>query len=236
MSKFACLSLSKTVRSSASCILLMLSCQTGHAAPANTVLSGALKCAVVGDDREWLDCYYGAAQPMRVSLGLPPANDAQLHLFSSPPSGPIAPQSQDVRTIVLSGAFSCSRAEGDRNWLTCFYAAAQPMRARIGLAPGPLYVPPPHPVSADAALPRIALGPHEVNGVRLRAYSFDQNGMLKFTLANGDVWRQVESDTNLAHWHGKPESYVATITKGFWGSFDLKVSGDEKLYKVHWEK
>lgn len=45
------------------------------------VVSGLARCAVLTDDRQWLDCYYGAAQPMRASLGLPPAPQAQLKLL-----------------------------------------------------------------------------------------------------------------------------------------------------------
>ncbi|HEY4077469.1 MAG TPA: hypothetical protein VGM26_11125, partial [Rhizomicrobium sp.] len=37
------------------------------------VIAGVTRCAVLTDDRQWLDCYYGAAQPMRADLGLAPA-------------------------------------------------------------------------------------------------------------------------------------------------------------------
>ena len=37
------------------------------------VISGLTRCAALTDDRQWLDCYYGAAQPMRAWLGLSPA-------------------------------------------------------------------------------------------------------------------------------------------------------------------
>ena len=37
------------------------------------VVSGLTRCAALADDRQWLDCYYGAAQPMRAWLGLSPA-------------------------------------------------------------------------------------------------------------------------------------------------------------------
>src|ERR1700759_681114 len=44
------------------------------------VVNGLARCAVLTDDRQWLDCYYGAAQPMRAQLGLTPAPQAQLQL------------------------------------------------------------------------------------------------------------------------------------------------------------
>ena len=50
------------------------------------VINGLTRCAALTDDRQWLDCYYGAAQPMRSQLGLPPAPASQLKLLQTPPS------------------------------------------------------------------------------------------------------------------------------------------------------
>jgi hypothetical protein len=49
------------------------------------VMSGAERCAGITDNRIWLDCFYGSAQPMRSVLGLPPAPFAQTKLV--PPAG-----------------------------------------------------------------------------------------------------------------------------------------------------
>jgi hypothetical protein len=51
------------------------------------VLSGMQRCQAIPDDRTWLDCTYGAQQPMRAKLGLPPAPDFQLRLVP-PAAGP----------------------------------------------------------------------------------------------------------------------------------------------------
>ena len=37
-----------------------------EARPRDEVMSRVFRCAVIGDPRLWLDCYYGAAQPARV--------------------------------------------------------------------------------------------------------------------------------------------------------------------------
>ena len=42
------------------------------------------RCGVFADDRTWLDCIYGAVQPMRNKLGLPPAPASQTNLVPSP--------------------------------------------------------------------------------------------------------------------------------------------------------
>jgi hypothetical protein len=50
------------------------------AAARDDVLYGISRCGGIADDRTWLDCVYGAAQPMRAQLGLPPASIAQQKL------------------------------------------------------------------------------------------------------------------------------------------------------------
>ncbi len=49
------------------------------------VMAGAERCDGIADNRVWLDCFYGSAQPMRALLNLPPANPAQVRLV--PPRG-----------------------------------------------------------------------------------------------------------------------------------------------------
>jgi hypothetical protein len=44
------------------------------------VLSGIERCGMIHDDRSWLDCLYGAEQPMRAHLGLAPAPEFQQRL------------------------------------------------------------------------------------------------------------------------------------------------------------
>jgi hypothetical protein len=65
---------------------LALLTQSAAAGPMrDEVMSGAARCAGIADDRTWLDCFYGSAQPMRATLGLPPAPPAQTKLV--PPAG-----------------------------------------------------------------------------------------------------------------------------------------------------
>lgn len=50
------------------------------------VVNGMTRCAGLTDDHQWLDCYYGAAQPMRAWLGLSPAPQSQLKLLQQTPA------------------------------------------------------------------------------------------------------------------------------------------------------
>src|SRR4051794_15155344 len=50
----------------------------------DAVMSSAERCEGIPDNRVWLDCFYGSAQPMRSMLGLSPAPDSQTRLVPRP--------------------------------------------------------------------------------------------------------------------------------------------------------
>jgi hypothetical protein len=64
--------------------------------PRQDTLAGISRCAGLPDDRTFLDCVYGAAQPLRTELGLPPAPGFQTQLVPPAPGAratmpPVAP-------------------------------------------------------------------------------------------------------------------------------------------------
>jgi hypothetical protein len=61
------------------------------AGPREDTLAGISRCAALPDDRTFLDCIYGAAQPMRSKLGLSPAPAGQLRLVPPAYLAPAAP-------------------------------------------------------------------------------------------------------------------------------------------------
>jgi hypothetical protein len=71
---------------------LALLTQSAFAEPTrDEVMSGAARCAGIADNRAWLDCFYGSAQPMRALLGLSPAPAAQTRLVPPPGAAYVAP-------------------------------------------------------------------------------------------------------------------------------------------------
>jgi len=50
------------------------------------IIENATRCRALEDDRQWLDCFYGSAQPMRARLGLPSAPEAQIRLSGAVPA------------------------------------------------------------------------------------------------------------------------------------------------------
>ena len=70
------------------CGATLLGAAAAHADTRDDVLSGIERCGVIHDDRTWLDCLYGAEQPMRAHLALPPAPEFQQRLV---PTGSVLP-------------------------------------------------------------------------------------------------------------------------------------------------
>lgn len=72
---------------------LMVLTQAAAAEPTrDEVMSGAARCAGISDNRVWLDCFYGSAQPMRAILGLAPAPPAQTKLVPPPGAAYASPE------------------------------------------------------------------------------------------------------------------------------------------------
>ena len=54
--------------------------EAAHLSPRGAVRAASQRCDSITDEHTWLDCYYGAAQPVRAELGLPPAPVSQQSL------------------------------------------------------------------------------------------------------------------------------------------------------------
>jgi hypothetical protein len=133
-------------------------------------------------------------------------------------------------------ALRCNNLADDHQWLNCYYASAQPVRAQLGLSPAPQ-------APAIMAAPRPALpsvssqversGPVQTQGwLQLASYSFNRYGIFTITLSNGQQWRQLSGDTSLAHWTKPAAQYWVRISRGALGSLNLRIKGDAGAYKV----
>ena len=150
------------------------------------VMSGAARCAGIADNRTWLDCFYGSAQPMRAILGLAPAPPGQTKLV--PPPG---------------AAYSSPEANR--------YAPPQKSRGFLADVLGST-----KPVAAS---------------VPMESYKFARNGTFTVVLANGQSYRQQESDLVFAKWDKPAGAYLVTITRAS-DNFVLKVK-DEPGISYH---
>jgi plasmid stabilization system protein ParE len=225
-----------------------------QARPRDDALAGAFRCAAIADSRIWLDCYYGAAQPVRAALGLSPALSTQLKLAASPPAGG-QPRDESVRDEVMSGATGCIRIVSDRPWLDCYYAAASPMRVQLGLlapqaapklpsAPQLAYVPPaartvpagPPPMPRNTGLFNGVFNEVKpvVQNVPMKSFTMDRSGAFTATLADGQVWTQIAEDEiyHPARFREAGPNALVTISPSAMHTFLMKVSGSDRAYKV----
>ena len=79
--------------------IVLLLCLLAPAALADTrddVLVSIGRCGAIQDDRTWLNCVYGAQQPMRARLNLPPAPEFQQRLVPPAANVPMATPRYDL--------------------------------------------------------------------------------------------------------------------------------------------
>ena len=228
-----------------------------EARPRDDALTSAFRCVVIADSHQWLDCYYGAAQPVRAALGLPPAPAAQLTLVTSPPPGGQPSGDQALRDQVVSAAAGCMRMADDRPWLDCYYAAALPMRQQLGLSvprtavipsPAPQFAslppPPDHPPApaGPPPMPRTAglLNgmfnniPPVVSDMPMKSFVLNKQGAFTVTLVDGEVWQQLDEDQvyHPADWRKPASEMLVTISPDAMHTFILRVSGVNRIHKV----
>ncbi len=234
----------------------VLAAVPAQARPRDEALVGAFRCAAIADSRVWLDCYYGAAQPVRAALSMPPALAGQVTLATSPPAGG-TPRDEAVRDDVMAGAANCNRVAGDRSWLDCYYAAAVPMRAQLGLpvpnltAPRPAAPPPvlayaaPPPPARPAGPPPMPRNTGLFNGMfneikpivrnmPVESVAYDKSGAFTVTLSDGEVWAQTAEDEvyHPAHWRDAGSKLLVTIAPDAMHTFSMTVAGEDRFYKV----
>lgn len=207
---------------------------TGHAQarPIDDTLSTASPCASIAELRNWLDCYYGAAQPVRASLGLKPALKAQIDLATAPPPGKIPSAEVSLRNAVMASASQCNSNADARQWLDCYYAAALPARVRLGLeraAAADAATPQPSGFGLDTAPQKRAA---ERVVARMQSYSFGRDHRFQLQLDNGQVWRQLEGDDAFARWNKPASNYIVRISRGTFGSYNLQVPNNPGMFKV----
>ena len=87
-------------------------------------MSGAARCAGIADNRTWLDCFYGSAQPMRALLGLAPAPPAQLKLVPPPGAAYVSPDAPRY----------APRQEKSRGFLGDILGSSKPVAANVPMA------------------------------------------------------------------------------------------------------
>ena len=168
------------------------------------VVNSMTRCAALPDDRQWLDCYYGAAQPMRAWLGLPPAPQSQLKLLQQ--TSQPAPGAPNVPGAAVPLPATVTRAA-----------------VRNG--------PPPPP--KKSGIFDVFGGSDVVNNEPVQSYQVTPKGFI-VTLVDGQVWKQTEEDASKfpVDWQDPASSMRVTITQGALHSFNLLMGDEGRHHKV----
>jgi hypothetical protein len=162
----------------------------------------------------------------------------------------------DSREDVVAGLTRCATLSDDRQWLDCYYGAAQPMRAWLGLSPAPqaqlkLVSAQPKQAVLPTTVTRAAVrsgpppmpkgsgifgvfgGKDVVNNTPVQTYEVTHDGFT-VTLPDGEVWQQTDDDNNKSpvRWRQAASSMRVTISQGALGSFNLVLNDENIHHKV----
>ncbi len=162
----------------------------------------------------------------------------------------------DAREDVVAGLTRCANLTDDRQWLDCYYGAAQPMRAWLGLSPAPqsqlklLQTQPqsaaipttvsraatrsgPPPMPKHSGLLDMFGGDDVINNTPIKSYEVGNDGFT-ITLPDGQVWQQIDDDAakNPVRWRQPASSMRVTIRQGAMRSFNLVLNDENQHYKV----
>jgi hypothetical protein len=162
----------------------------------------------------------------------------------------------DAREDVVAGLTRCANLTDDRQWLDCYYGAAQPMRAWLGLSPAPqsqlklLQTQPqtaaipttvsraatrsgPPPMPKHSGLLDMFGGDDVINNTPIKSYEVANDGFT-ITLPDGQVWQQTDDDAakNPVRWRQPASSMRVTIRQGAMRSFNLVLNDENQHYKV----
>lgn len=191
------------------------------AGPRDDALEAVAKCASLADAHARLACYDAAAPAVKSALAAPSAAPETATASAQP-----APKEQE-------SSFGLPDLFGGR--------PAQTTPQQFGSETVPKPPPPPKPAPPSAAAvaanapqpPPTPPEPEELDSITadVTDYAFHLDGRFIVFLANGQIWQQIEGDTDKAHFKkGAPNK--VTISRGAFGSYGLQLNDLAKAYKV----
>jgi hypothetical protein len=215
-----------------------LLCLAARAEPADDLKAGLAKCAAVADSQERLQCYDQlaagvkppaaetastppAAQPQAVS-NAQPASSSQPVTSAQPPAAPAqvastappAPPPSDQDKSSWFG-FDLGGFFGERTAPAQQTTPQQFGSDQLSQQPAP----PGKPELAEL---------DSITATVAEVY-YSPFGRFTVDLDNGQIWRQLSSDTDRAHFSSKDQ---VTIARGILGSYNLTIADHNAMFKV----
>jgi hypothetical protein len=195
----------RTGAAAAAILVMCLSATAALAGPRDDALEAVARCAAQTDDHARLACYDAAAARVKDALAAPPA-----------------PQVAET-------------PEEQKSWFglpDVFGGSGKPPQTtpeqfgNEGLPPPP----PPPPVPGEPAPPP---PPQPIDSITagVSDYAFNPFGKFTVFLDNGQIWQQIQGDTDKARFK-KSGPNTVTISRGLLGSYNLQVNDFEAIFKV----
>jgi hypothetical protein len=172
------------------------------AGPRDDVLEGLQKCGTVADDKARLACYDALVRPAQTALARPPEPQEADH--------PPTPEEQKSWFgFDISGLFGTSPSQ-----------QTTPQKFGSENLPSTKAT----EETAEAAVDSISAG--------VTDYAFTPFGKFIVFLDNGQVWRQIQGDSDQATFKKAAQDNKVVISRGFVGSYNLTINGSSKVFKV----
>lgn len=170
--------------------------------PRQDLIDGMAKCAAVADNTARLACY-DALNPI-------------LHAAEAAPP-PVAPPAPPAAT-----------AQNERPWYDLFGVSPSHQTTPETFGSEGLPAPPPPPGTPPAEKPPEAL---ESITATVTDYSFNPYDKFVVFLDNGQIWKQLSSDTGIKARFAKGGKNTVVISRGLIGSYNMNIN-DGPTYKV----
>ena len=188
---------------------ILLSAACALPAQADDLATSLSTCAAIKNDVARLTCYDDLAAKASAMAQAPAAA----------PTAPAAP------------AQTAQAPKKDESWFgfvgDMFGSSTPPDKQTTPQQFGSESLPPP-PVKPGEAPPPQALDSITAN---VADVAFNPYGRFTVFLDNGQIWQQLQGDTDLAHFR-KGKDNVVTISRGMLGSYNLVVNDTPHYYKV----
>lgn len=213
-------------RSCAVGAIAILAAGAAVAGPKEDVLNDLGQCAAMKDDAARLACYDALAPRAKAAIAPPVA--AAPPMETSPPTNvatapnPPAPPSE---------ASAAPPPEEQESWfgrnIGSIFATPPEQQTTAEKFGADKLPPPPSEIAPNAQ-------PQELDSIteNVSDVAFTPFGKFIIVLKNGQIWRQIEGDSEQAYFRKNAADNMVTISRGLLGSYNLKINDSVKLFKV----